>query len=155
MAGKLISIIKSILMKKLFLFILSGSILISCHTSKISSGKTVIEKSIAENLNGTWQLQMLFASDNNWPKAPQVNINLRDRSFTGNSSCNSISGKFMISESYIAFDKNIISTKMACTGSYEKTFLAALLKVNRYTLSKNELELSQEEIVLMKFKRNY
>jgi heat shock protein HslJ len=154
MAGKLISIIKSILMKKLSGFIISVCFLISCHTSKTSSGKTVIEKNNIESLNGSWQLQMLFSSDNNWINTPFLNINLKDRSFSGNSSCNSISGKFTISESYIAFDKDIISTKMACIGSYEKSFLAALLKVNRYTLTKNELELGQGEIVLMKFKRS-
>ena len=83
-----------------------------------------------------------------------ININLKDKSFTGNSSCNSISGKFTITENYIAFDKNIVSTKLACADNYEKYFLAALLKVNRFNLNKDELELGQGEIVLMKFKRN-
>ena len=144
---------KNILMKKLLLFILSAFILISCHTSKKSSGKTVIEKNNAESLSGNWQLQMLFASDNKWSNIPMIDINVKDKSFNGSSGCNSISGKFTINESYIAFDKNIISTKMACTNNYEKSFLAALVKINRYSLTKNELELGQGEIVIMRFKK--
>jgi hypothetical protein len=43
---------------------------------------------------------------------------------------------------------------MACSGNYEKSFLSVLLKINKYTINKDELELGQGEIVLMKFKRN-
>ena len=102
---------------------------------------------------------MLFASDNNWTNAPSININLKDKSFSGNGGCNSLSGKFIINESYFAFDKNIISTKMACANQkanqYEKSFLPVLLKVNRYNLNSDELEFRQGEIVLMKFSRIY
>ena len=153
MAGKLFSIIKSIVMKKIFLFILSGIFFISCHSSKKSSTDAVEEKSSTQSLNGNWQLEMLFSSDNSWSKQPFINININDKTFSGNSGCNSIRGKFTIAENYIGFDKNIVSTKMACRGSYEKTFLDALLKINRYTINKDELELGQGEIVLMKFKR--
>lgn len=141
-------------MKNIFFFIVCGVIFIACHTNKKLAGNTGNEKSNIEDLNGTWKLQMLFATDNNWAKAPFIKINLSDRSFTGNNSCNSVSGKFIINQSYIAFDKNIISTKMACTGNYENMFLSALLKINKYTIHKEELELSQGEIVLLKFKKN-
>ncbi|HUS01913.1 MAG TPA: META domain-containing protein [Chitinophagaceae bacterium] len=141
-------------MKKLILLALLGIFFISCHSSKKSSINTIEEKSNILSLNGTWQLQMLFASDNNWAKQPGINININEKTFSGNSGCNSISGKFTIADNYIGFDKNINSTKMACQGNYEKTFLAALLKINRYTITKDELELGQGEIVLMKLKRS-
>jgi heat shock protein HslJ len=118
-------------MKWLLVLLLFLAGILSCHTSKTSSGKTDSEKNTATHLNGNWQLQMLFASDSN-----------------------SITGKFAVgTENYIAFDKNFISTKMACTGNYEKAFLSTLLKINRYTINKDELELGQGEIVLMKFRR--
>jgi heat shock protein HslJ len=126
---------------------------ISCNTAK-TTGNRVIEKAKPEYLDGDWSLQMLFASDNNWTKAPFLNINVKDKTFSGNAGCNIIRGKFTINESYIEFDKNIISTKMACPGNYENTFLSALLKVNKYSILKEDLELSQGEIVLMKFKRS-
>ena len=142
-------------MRKVFLFIIFCFTFISCHTSKVSTVKNDIEKNNPKSLNGSWKLQMLFASDNNWTNAPQININLKEKTFSGNSSCNPISGKFTINDNYLAFDKNIISTKMACSENYEKPFLSVLLKINKYTLTKDELELGQGEIVLMKFKRNY
>jgi heat shock protein HslJ len=141
-------------MKWLLVLLLFLAGILSCHTSKTSSGKTDSEKNTATHLNGNWQLQMLFASDSNWAKQPFININLNDKTFSGNSGCNSITGKFAVgTENYIAFDKNFISTKMACTGNYEKAFLSTLLKINRYTINKDELELGQGEIVLMKFRR--
>ena len=141
-------------MKILLVIILFIALVSSCHTSSTSAGNTVTEKKNSAYLTGSWQLQMLFASDTNWARHPFINLNLEDRSFSGNSGCNSIRGKFTVSnENYIAFDKNFVSTKMACPGSFEKSFLSALLKINRYTINKDELELGQGEIVLMKLKR--
>lgn len=132
-------------------------LLTSCHSSKKALDTTLKETGSNSSLNGSWQLQLLFASDNTWPGAPFIDINMADKTFSGNSGCNSISGKFTISDSYFGFDKNIVSTKMACldqnSNRNEKTFLSALLKINKYILNKDELELGQGEIVLMKFKR--
>lgn len=146
-------------MRYIFLIIIFGAVLISCKSSKTSGNKIVEkvkadEKPVNASLGGKWQLQMLFATDNNWQKVPYINFNLSDSTFSGNSSCNSIRGKFKLSDNYVAFEKNIFSTKMACPGSYEKTFLSALLKINKYTINKDDLELGQGDIVLMKFKRN-
>lgn len=141
-------------MRKIFVIIILGVSILSCHTSKKSSSGTVSEKNNASYLNGSWQLQSLFASDNKWTNAPVINIDLKNKSFSGNSGCNFINGKFTINASYLAFDKNIISTKMGCTSNYEKSFLAVLLKINRYNINKDALELGQGEIVLMRFKRS-
>ena len=114
MAGKLISNMKSILMKKLFLIISLAAGIVSCGSSKKYSGKTVPEKRSTSYLDGRWELQLLFASESTWPKPPFINIDLDHKTFSGNSGCNSISGKFAVgAENYIAFDKNFISTKMA------------------------------------------
>ncbi len=113
----------------------------------------VSENMNTNNLNGTWQLEMLFASDNQWQKAPSLNFDLKSKNYWGNSVCNSISGKFIVEESYLAFDKKIISTKMSCHGNHEKSFLSALLKINRFTIINDVLELGQGEIELMRFKR--
>ena len=143
---------------KIFFYVAFVVVLTSCHTTKPSTGNVVIEKSNVSYLNGSWQLQMLFASDNTWAKAPVLNINIKENTFSGNSGCNNISGKFTLKESYLGFDKNILSTKMACAdpraNKDERSFLTTLLKINKYSIIKDELELSQGEIVLMKFKRN-
>ena len=145
-------------MKKIFLVILSGIFLIACHSTKKTSVDTnKIIKENREALNGNWQLQMLFATDNKWQRTPFMNIDLKEQTFSGNSGCNSIRGKFTVSGTYIGFDKNIMSTKMACADANgnqtEKAFLSTLLKITKYTINNDELELGQGEIVLMKFKR--
>ncbi|MEJ7673937.1 MAG: META domain-containing protein [Chitinophagaceae bacterium] len=100
----------------------------SCHTSKKITPVIVIEKYNVPSLNGKWQLKMLFASENAWTKPPFININLKEKTFVGNSSCNSISGRFTVIDSYVGFDKNIISTKMACTNNYEEGFFICSFK---------------------------
>ncbi len=153
MAGKLDSDGKMPFMRKIIFSMMLAVTIFSCHSPKMLSNNSVVEKDHSKNLYGTWELQMLFASDNNWSVAPFVNINEKEKIFTGNSGCNNISGKFTIDASYISFDKNIISAKMTCRDNYEKAFLSVLLKVNKYTVTNNELELGQGEIVLMRFKR--
>ena len=143
-------------MSKTFLTIAIAIFLISCHSSKKIPGNenNVTEKNNASGLEGKWQLQMLFATDNKWQRIPYINFTIADKTFSGNTSCNSIRGKFTADGNYLGFDKNFIMTKMACPGgSYENAFLAALLKINRYSINKDELELGQGEIVLMKFNR--
>ena len=133
-------------------------VLISCSPTKQASEIKVAENSNTSYLNGNWQLQMLFASDNKWIKIPYISIDVNNKTFTGNSGCNAIRGKLIINKSYLAFDKNIISTKMACVDARgnndENSFLSALLKINKFSINKDELELGQGEIVIMKFKRN-
>ncbi len=132
-------------------------VLISCSRTKQTSEIKVAEKSNTIYLNGNWQLQMLFASDNKWIKIPFIYIDVNNKTFTGNSGCNTISGKLIINKSYLAFDKNMISTEMACvdarSNNDENSFLSALLKINKFFINNDELELGQGEIVIMKFKR--
>ncbi len=75
------------------------------------------------------------------------------KTFTGNTGCNTISGKFTTNENYITVDKEITSTKLACPGNIEKSFLSVLLKINKFVVANGDLELSQNDIVLMKFRR--
>lgn len=140
-------------MKKILIVCIAAILLFACNAGRKLQGKAVTENNKLSFLKGSWQLQSLFASDNNWSKPPSISINVNEKTFSGNSSCNSISGKFTLADNYIAFDKNIISTKMSCNNVYENEFLSALLKINTYFINKNDLELGQGEIVLMKFKR--
>jgi heat shock protein HslJ len=130
-------------------------VVISCHTSKPASvtPAPIATKEIGKELNSNWQLQKLWASDNKWPKNPVIIFDYEQKTFTGNNGCNNIRGKFKSSGSFIAFDKQMISTRMACSGYNENTFNNALLKVNKFTIKDEELELSQDEIVLFSFKK--
>jgi heat shock protein HslJ len=113
--------------------------------------EVVTEKIAGKQLNGAWQLQTLWGAESNWQVAPEIIFDFENKKFTGNTGCNSMSGKFSIYASYITIDKEIITTKMACDNYNEQRFLDLLLKVNRYTAEDNILELSQNDIVLLTF----
>jgi heat shock protein HslJ len=152
-------------MKKISLIILIAVILYNCRTSKPvinhepvqepieAAPEIVVEKNKGIELNGSWELQKLWGTDNNRATAPYLNINFEEKTFAGNAGCNTISGKFTTNENYITIDKEITSTKMACPGNIEKSFLSVLLKINKFVVNDSELELSQDDIVLLKFKR--
>ncbi|MEO6327356.1 MAG: META domain-containing protein [Ginsengibacter sp.] len=146
-------------MRNIYLIILLALTLSSCRTSKPVTkpeiiqppSEIVVEKIVGIELSGTWALQKLWGSENKWVKPPEIDIDFNDKTFTGNTGCNSISGKFAIDGNYLAFAKEILTTKVACPGYNEKRLLAVLLKINRYAVDNNVLELSQDDIVLMKF----
>ena len=142
-------------MQKIFCYLLP-ILLISCHATKttsVMSPATTVTKDISKELSGTWELQKLWASDNKWTRKPVITLDYNNKTFTGNNGCNSISGKFKSSGSFIAFDKNILSTKMACPGYSEAPFTNALLKANKFDFTDGALELSQDDIVLLSFKK--
>ena len=131
-----------------FLFLIS---IVSCHTAKhVTVIKPVENKSPL--INGEWVLQMLFASDNNWNEPPLLKLDFLTKTFIGNTGCNTMSGKFTVSENYFSFDKSV-ATKKVCQGYNDYTFIAAISKINHYAIVNDQLELGQGEIVLMRFKR--
>ena len=146
-------------MRSIFFITVTAAILFSCKSSKPVLKPvvappvldTVVEKLVGVELNGNWELQKLWGSEGKWNRTPEINIDFDDRTFAGNTGCNSMSGKFTINENYIAINKEILTTKMACTGYNEYSFLSVLLKINRYAVADNVLELSQDDIVLMRF----
>lgn len=148
-------------MKTFFSIILLSAIFISCHSSKKSigtSGNASTENQNLKKLKGAWELETLFASDNKWAKTPYLDFDINEKAVSGFSGCNAIRGKFTTAaENLITFDKNFITTKMACAdpavNKTEKVFLSVLPKINKYAATGDEMELSQGEIVLMKFKR--
>lgn len=94
-----------------------------------------------ETLAGEWQLQPVLASDTASGKIPTLKFNLLDNSFTGFSGCNAISGSFVTKGDALSFNKEIISTKMACPGYNEKIFMTNLLRTNRYEIKQGVLHL--------------
>ena len=152
-------------MKKIFLIVLIASSLCNCRTAKPlpnheplpepveAAPDIVIEKNSGKELTGLWELQKLWGTDNKFTTAPYLDIDFDKKTFGGNTGCNTISGKFTSKENFITVDKEIISTKMACQATTEKSFLSVLLKINKFAVNNNELELSLDDIVLMKFKQ--
>jgi heat shock protein HslJ len=88
-----------------------------------------------------------------WGNTPVLNINASNRVFFGSTGCNSMSGSFNFSGNDIQFGRSINTSKMNCNDYDEASFIAALKKVDNYTLNGNQLELKQGSTTLLTFQR--
>lgn len=94
-------------------------------------------------LGGRWYLEPVLPSDTATGKTPWLELNLDLTSFSGNTGCNSMHGKFYFSktDSSLAFNDKIGLSKMACPGYNETAFLKSLKNTERYKLHKDTLYL--------------
>jgi len=104
-------------------------------------------------LEGTWYLQPVLASDAAGSRTPVVTFNVKNKTFSGSTGCNKMSGHFMVTDSTIAFDQNMILTKMACPGYNEKAFVENLLRINNYKFEKDELLLMVDVTIMSRWKK--
>lgn len=88
-----------------------------------------------------------------WGNTPVLNINASNRVFYGSTGCNSMSGSFNFSGNDIQFGRSINTSKMNCNDYDEASFIAALKKVDNYTLNGSQLDLKQGNTVLLTFQR--
>ena len=131
----------------------------SDSTTKTSASVDTIKRdssmvlTVTTTLAGQWYLMAVLSSDTAAGKIPEINFNLSTSSFTGNTGCNRMSGKFQKTDSSIVFDKNIMTTKMACTGYNEDAFMKNLLRINRYRFDSNMLILLADGVEVSKWTR--
>lgn len=90
-----------------------------------------------------------------WNRIPSVTLNPTAMVFSGTTGCNSMSGSFNFSGNDIKFNRNIVTSKMACNEYNESAFLDLLRKADNYAIN-NEglLELRQGSTVLLTFRKN-
>lgn len=88
-----------------------------------------------------------------WGNTPVLNINASNRVFYGSTGCNSMSGSFNFSGNDIQFGRSLNTSKMSCNDYDEASFIAALKKVDNYTLNGSQLDLKQGSTVLLTFQR--
>jgi heat shock protein HslJ len=106
-----------------------------------------------ETLAGEWHLQPVLASDTASGKIPSLNFDVKTMRVKGNTGCNSFSGTFVAGKQSLHFNKDIISTKMACPGYNEKAFIENLVKTNRYLIREGVLQLMYNSTILSKWTR--
>ncbi|MEO5682682.1 MAG: META domain-containing protein [Chitinophagaceae bacterium] len=97
------------------------------------------EKADTATLNGLWYLQPLLAADTAAGKIPFLQISLSASTFSGNTGCNNMRGGFTRTDTSFIFNKNIVTTKMLCTGYDEAAFIRSLQRTNGYKLENGEL----------------
>lgn len=100
------------------------------------------QKSFMDLLVGTWTLtKMKKQSQMDADRLTGIVLTLnKDSSFTGQASCNKISGKFSIKGTSIKFN-DIVSTKMSCNKQEEEKWILQLLQetVSNYSVTKPNL----------------
>ena len=100
------------------------------------------QKSYMNLLEGTWNFKIMRKQAKMQPDNLQgVTLTLKaDSTFTGQSSCNKIWGKFSIKGTSIKF-KDLSSTKMTCNKQEEENWLLQLLQntVSNYTVTTSTL----------------
>ncbi len=98
-------------------------------------------------LGGAWYLQPVLASDAATGKTPSLRLELSKKHFSGNTGCNNMSGKFWYSDkdSSLSFSEKITTTRMACPGYNETSFLKSLQHANHYKLRNGILILLAED----------
>lgn len=142
-------------MRKTTLIMLAIVTLSSCNALK----NTVEASSDLSKLGGSWELNYIsgprIAFNGLYPgKKPQMVFNLADKRISGNSSCNSFSGKLQADDTSINFNEPLIVTKMACPGEGEAVFFEMLKKVNKYAITGDTtLNFMMGDIAIMRFKK--
>ena len=151
-----ISFIQSEDMRRTTLMVITAIVtLSSCNTLK----NTVDASSDLSKLGGRWELNYIsgprIAFNGLYPgKKPELLFEVPEKKFTGNSSCNSLSGKLVADDSSINFNEPMITTKMACPGEGEAVFFEMLKKVNKYTVTEDTtLNFMMGDIAIMRFKK--
>ena len=123
--------------------------------SRHKAGATVTMTPIADtnSLNGQWFLQPMLSSDTAAGKIPELRFNMATHGFTGNTGCNTMRGSFNKTDTSLAFNQDIVITKMACTGYDEAAFIKSLLRTNRYKFEKGVLILMFDATELSRWTR--
>ncbi|SEA86397.1 META domain-containing protein [Pedobacter hartonius] len=142
-------------MRRTTLIMLAIVTLSSCNALK----NTVDASSDLSKLGGTWELNYIsgprIAFNGLYPgKKPQLLFNLSEKRVSGNSSCNSFSGKLIADDSSINFNEPMIATKMACPGEGEAVFFEMIKKVNKYAITGDTtLNFMMGDIAIMRFSK--
>lgn len=127
----------------------------SCNTLK----NTVDASSDLSKLGGRWELNYIsgprIAFNGLYPgKKPELLFELAEKRVSGNSSCNSFSGKLIADDTSINFNEPMAVTKMACPGEGEAIFFEILKKVNKYSVTGDTtLNFMMGDIAIMRFKK--
>lgn len=98
-------------------------------------------------LAGGWYLQPVLPSDGATGKTASLRLDLAKKRFSGNTGCNNMSGGFWYSsnDSSLSFSDKITTTKMACPGYNESSFLKSLLHASHYRLRNGVLTLLADD----------
>jgi heat shock protein HslJ len=128
--------LKSFILTALLFGLLSG-----LHAQVDSTSEVVPRKSMVfGKLSGKWSLIPASESDTAGGHFPEIQFDVKESRFSGNTGCNRMSGTYFISDSVtIHFSEKMITTRMYCPGYNESAFLQNLLRVDGFKFRKGML----------------
>jgi heat shock protein HslJ len=126
---------------KSFIIIVLGFTLLASPGANAQKGNAPSGKS---GLQGKWFLIPVLASDTAAGRIPTIVFDVAHGHFSGNTGCNSMRGNFRATDSTLAFDEQVITTKMFCVGYNENAFLKNLIRCNGYKIKNGHLILMAE-----------
>jgi len=145
---------KHLIFAGLLLAIIGGEYTIG-NSNHVYDSPVAVKVTLSDTtIAGNWYLMPVMPSDTAAGKIPQIKFDLSANSFSGNTGCNAMSGKFIIKGDALSFDTHVVSTKMACPGFNEKIFLENLLKTNRYEIKDGILQFMYNTTILSKWSRH-
>jgi heat shock protein HslJ len=140
-------------MKYIFAGLLASCLLIACNSTK----KSTPAMSNAAALAGTWELNYIsgprIAFDGLYSnKKPAITFDVVNKSVSGNTSCNNFNGPLKVEGNKISFTDPMAMTRMMCEGEGETVFLAALKKIDAWSITDGStLNLIMGDIATMRF----
>lgn len=141
--------------KTLSAALLSALIILACKSAQTKNSSPLVVMKDTLSLNGTWQLISVPGSSIAFKtlytrKIPVLRFDMATQQVSGNTGCNSFSGKFVLEGSKLSFAEPMTMTKMACPGDGENVFLSRLQKITAYSFtSDTTLNLSAGESIVM------
>jgi heat shock protein HslJ len=91
-------------------------------------------------ISGKWSLIPASELDTAGGHFPEMQFDVKEAKFSGNTGCNRMSGTYFISDSVtIHFNEKMITTRMFCAGYNESAFLQNLLHVDGFKFRKGML----------------
>ena len=135
--------------ERVLIFLALITIIYGCTTKQVEGFNV-------NQLHDIWALESIpgekITIDETVKNLPMLEIYVEEERVHGNTSCNTIDGKFEIDKNNITF-YDIITTEMACPGDLEQKFLSALDKVNNYKIEKLKLYLYEDDQEIMIFQK--
>jgi heat shock protein HslJ len=141
------------MVKNTLILVALGIVLVSCNIFKCKKSDAV------SKLDGTWELNYIsgprITFEGLYPnKKPTIVFDSKENRVSGNSSCNSYTGKLSIDGNKTDFTQPMIMTKMMCEdGQGEQTYMNTLQKITSYHITDDgkTLNLVSGDIAMMRF----
>lgn len=107
----------------------------------------------AATISGIWILMPVLASDTATGKAAFIDFDIAKGTFTGNTGCNNMTGKFTVNGTMLQFKDPAVDSKNNCQGYNEDAFMANLIKINNFKMDNGVLQLMTDQTIVSKWVR--